>query len=129
MGKYGKAAVIAARAVAKQPTMHPRDAWNSAVAQIFPDSESSRTKGCPRDSFLALCGMGAVIGVQKGSYTRSVKNRSYVERALTALRANPALQKDEARLWKIASQSATKIPNHQMDVVNALLASGLIADN
>jgi len=73
--------------------------------------------------------MGAVIGVQKGSYTRSVKNRSYVERALTALRANPALQKDEARLWKIASQSATKIPNHQMDVVNALLASGLIADN
>ena len=126
MGKYGKAAELAVEVLAKSKSIAPRTAWNSAVARVFPDSRSSQIKGCPRDSFLGLCGMGVIQGVPPGQYTRSVKNKSYVSRALAALRSNPALSENEDRLWSIATNGAKTVPNHQIEVLVALWRKGRI---
>ncbi len=128
MGKYGMAAEIAARllANAKPSALSPKAAWDTAVARVFPESSSSQKKGCPQDSFLALCGMGVVKNVAPGSYTRSIKNKAYVERALDALRKRPALAADEKILWQIATSRADKSPNHQMDVVTTLFRQGFV---
>ena len=126
MGKYGYVATLAAGTVAKGAAIAPRDAWNAAAARVFPDSPSSQAKGCPRDTFLALCDLGAIHGVLPGQYTRSVKNRSYAVRALAALRANEALCDDPSRLWRMVTRGETKVANHQMDVVTTLWREGLI---
>lgn len=126
MGKYGTAAEIAAGLLAEQYTTLPRAAWKSAVGRVFPDSKSSQNKGCPRDSFLALCGMGVVKDVAAGDYTRSIKNKGYVERALDAIRLNPALVTDETSLWRVATNHVEKTPNHQMDVLTTLFRKGFV---
>jgi len=72
MGKYGEAAINAVHLLAKNEAMPPRLAWETAVEGIFPSSKSSQSKGCPRDAFLALCGMGKVRHVAPGTYTRSI---------------------------------------------------------
>ena len=126
MGKYGKAAEIAVDLVAKGNSLAPRDAWKKAVARVFPQSPSSQAKGCPRDSFLALCELGIVKNVAPGTYTRSVKNKTYIARALAALRSTPALLDDEKRLWHIATDGANTVANCQMEVLTALWRQRLI---
>lgn len=128
MAKYGKAAEIAARLLANQHEVDPRYAWKRAVAQVFPDSPSSRDKGCPRDSFLALCAAGAVKAVPTGSYTRSVKNRGYMERALAAVRTNSGLLQDQEQLWQLATADSGIRPNCQIEVLATLWDAGLIRD-
>ncbi len=123
MGKYGQAAEIATQLLAKRSAMHPRAAWDSAVARVFPESRSSQTKGCPRSSFLALCEVAN--NVAPGTYTRSEKNKSYVVHALDVLRRTPALSEDEQALWKIVTGGAVKA-NHQMEVVTTLFRKGFI---
>ncbi len=126
MGKYGKAAISAVHLLAKNEAMSPRMAWATAVQDIFPSSESSQSKGCPRDAFLALCGLGAVRNVTVGTYTRSIKNRAYVERALAAIRSDPSLADDEKALWLIVIGDQRKVHNSQMDVVSTLFLNGYI---
>ncbi len=126
MGKYGQVAEIAAQSLVKKGAGNPRAAWDSAVARVFPESRSSQAKGCPRDSFLALCEMGAVKNIAPGAYTRSIKNKSYVIKALDALRSSPALSRDEKGLWKLVTDGAEKAPNGQMDVVTSLWRKGFI---
>lgn len=126
MGKYGTAAEIAVQLLAKQSAMPPRTAWDEAVTRVFPESRSSQKKGCPRDSFLALCEMGIVQNVLPEAYTRSKKNKSYVVRAMDALRSNPALSTDKEGLWQIVTDRAGKVPNSQMDVVTTLFQKGFI---
>jgi hypothetical protein len=126
MGKYGDAAEIAAALLAQQKTLEPRAAWTQAVEQVFPASASSRAKGCPRDSFLGLCELGAVKGVAPGPYTRSVKNKTYVTRALGALRRDPGLAEDLNHLWRVATAGADTRANRQMDVVATLWRKGLL---
>jgi len=127
MGNYGEAARIAVGLMARDESLAPREAWNRAVASVFPDSPSSRAKGCPRDSFLTLCEIGAVQGVPPGAYTRSLKNKAYVTRALEALRRTPELSGDKGRLWKLATEGAGTRPNGQMDVLTALWREGHIS--
>lgn len=126
MGKYGKAAELAAQLLSRSEFAEPKVAWKAAVARVFPDSLSSQAKGCPRDSFLGLCGMGVIEGVPPGTYTRSLKNKRYVARALTALRSDPSLADAEDRLWQIATEGMKKVPNHQIDVLTSLWRKGFI---
>ncbi|MFT7958358.1 DUF6979 family protein, partial [Salmonella enterica subsp. enterica serovar Typhimurium] len=60
----------------------PQSAWNQAVEIVLPGKRASQAKSCPRAAFLTLCELGVVPSIPPGSYTRSVKNRRYVERAL-----------------------------------------------
>jgi len=125
LGKYGHAAETAARSLAAGGG-DPRTAWEVAVTKIFPNSRTSAEKGCPRVSFLALCGLGFVKGVPPGSYTRSVKTKAYVTRAVTELRSNPAMANDEQGLWRTITEGREIAPNHQMDVVATLWRKALI---
>lgn len=124
MGKYGDVARRAATLIESRPSLTPRDAWNEAAAEVFPESRSARLKACPRDAFLGLCEMGAVGGIPAGSYTRSVKNKAYVSRALETVRRNPGILDDQRRLWITATQGLDKKQNGQLDVLDALWRSG-----
>ena len=124
--KYGRAAKIAAQLLFARAEIAPRVAWTRAVAEIFPESASSQNKGCPRDSFLSLCEFGAIKNVPGGAYTRSVKNKSYMRRALRALLAEPSLLHDESQLWQIATCNADTVANCQIEVLTTLWQEGLV---
>ena len=126
MAKYGEVAVGAVALLARNSDLSPRDGWARSVAVVIPDSESSRAKGCPLDAFLTLCEVGAVGNVAAGTYTRSVKNKAYVTRALSALRSDPSLADDQQRLWQVATAGEEKRPNYQMEVLTTLWNRGLI---
>jgi hypothetical protein len=105
------------------------DAWDSAIAEIFPGSLSSQTKGCPRGTFLGVCESGVVVGVPGGQYTKSAKNKAYGLKAVATLRENPHFANDVIALWKQIMNGESKFPNHQMDVVTSLWKNGLLKDN
>lgn len=125
MGKYGLVAESAALSLATSGG-DPKAAWAVAVARVFPNSQTSREKGCPRASFLALCGMGFVKDVPHGSYTRSIKNMAYAARAVAEIRNNPSTADDEQALWRTVTEGNDIAPNHQMDVVTSLWRAGLV---
>lgn len=126
MGNYGAAAVLAVRMCQTDNLQDPCEAWIQAVNQVFPDSPSSRNKGCPRGAFLGLCEDGCVAGVQGGSFTRSKLNKQYALRAVHLLGEDPSLADDPAGLWKRVQGGVMKTPNGQMEVVTRLWTEGLI---
>lgn len=126
MGKYGIAAVKAVHAYTAGRARSVTDAWEIAVIDVFPNSQSSQEKGCPKGTFLGLCGSGKVVGIPGGEYTRSEKNKSYGLKALEILRTSPSLTDDELALWKRVMAGEAKAHNHQMDVVISLWNAGLV---
>ena len=126
MGKYGKVADFAMKELSADPTLSPVDAWKKAVTSVFPESESSQEKGCPRGAFLGLCEAGLVKGVPAGDYTRSDANKTYALRAASILKVKPELVNNEDALWAEVMAGNEKTPNHQMDVVVSLWRSGAI---
>ena len=125
MGKYGTAAVMATK-LYEGLVSSPNDAWVKAVTKVFPSSESSQKKGCPRGAYLGLCENGFIRGVPKGDYCRSKKNKEYALKAVELLKQDKSLLSDEKRLWDIVMDGEEKKPNHQMDVVISLWNEGLI---
>lgn len=126
MGKYGEAAKIAAGLMSKKAISNPVDAWQEAVERVFPNSDSSKKKGCPKGAFLGLCEEGLVLGCIPGTYTRSVKNKNYAIRAANILLKKPNLATDERYLWKLVVEGEKKEPNDQMDVVISLFKEGYL---
>lgn len=131
MGKYGYAALRATE-LARRARSAPPDAWNVAVKELFSNSPSSQKKGCPKGAFLGLCEEGLIVGVPRGSYTRSDNNKRYAVDAVELLRREPGLADASARdggamnLWLLVMRGEWKTPNHQMEVVLALWNDGLI---
>lgn len=99
MARYGEVAVRATHMIQEKIVDSQRDAWTKVVTDIFPNSESSQKKGCPKDTYLSLCADGRVVGVPSGSYTRSVKNRQYALEAISLLYKEPNLANNEKLLW------------------------------
>lgn len=129
MGKYGNAAVLAAKLYQEHSIPSPNSAWEKAVADIFPASRSSQVKGCPRNAFLGLCESGEVLGIPEGSYCRSELNKKYALKALALLRKEPDLSRNAKILWQRVmkgEENENKSPNHQMDVVISIWNAGLI---
>ena len=130
MSKYGKAAIKATELYSIGSESSPSDAWKSAVKEIFPDSQSSQDKGCPKGAYLGLCEDGVVVGIPRGKYSRSEKNKNYAVIAIKLLRDNPSLSDDPKVLWTKVMQSLReegKKPNSQMEVVIALWSASLIS--
>ena len=98
----------------------------NAVTEFFPHSKESQKKGCPKSTFLGICGSGLIDGIPIGSYTKSIDNKKYGLDAIAALRLNPALAEDKKALWTIIMNGVTKKENSQMDVVIALWNEGLV---
>lgn len=119
-GKYGKAAVCAARKCQSDPALKPRAAWNDAVQE----------KSCPSCAFLGLCEEGLIVDVRKGNYTRSKDNKAYAIEAVKILQQKPELVNDLRELWlgvlDVLKLDRKKSHNHQMNVVAALWHAGLI---
>jgi hypothetical protein len=118
MGKYGQTAKIATELLIDNQTDDPVRAWDIATIQVFPNSISSRNKGCPKNSFLGFCEAGYIVNVMTGNYTSSKKNKNYAIKAISLLRDNSTLTKKE--LWKLVIDEPDKKHNSQMDVVKTL---------
>lgn len=126
MSAYGEASVIAVRWCLASRHRDPVAAWNAAVREVFPKSESQQKKSCPRGVFLGLCEAGLVAGIPTGEYTRSRLNKDYAVKAAELLRLRPALSNDSKALWLRVIGGSGKAHNEQMDVVIALWGAGLI---
>lgn len=127
MGKYGVAAVKAVHTYTSGRARTVVDAWSIAVRDVFPNSQSSQEKGCPKGTFLGICGCGKIIGVPSGEYTKSQKNKLYGLKALEILHTSPNLANDELALWKRVMAGEDKAPNSQMDVIVSLWRAGLVS--
>ncbi|OQX57530.1 MAG: hypothetical protein B5M52_07215 [Helicobacteraceae bacterium 4484_230] len=126
MGKYGEVAITAVGMIGSKIAIDPVEAWRLAALKVFPNSESSRKKGCPKSTFLGLCENGYIVNVAAGSYTRSEKNKEYAVKALDLLADNSELALDKNKLWKKVMNGVEKKQNGQMDVVTALWNNGMI---
>ena len=124
MAKYGEVAIRAVGLLLWESGTSPVDAWAAATDRVYPDSRSSRDKGCPKGAFLGLCEDGVVAGVPRGSYTRSVLNKGYAVRALAALRASPGSPTDQRGLWTAATNGQEVQPNSQMEGPHRALGRG-----
>lgn len=90
--KYGLTAIITA-----QTGSDPIDSWVNSVAIYF-NSESSRKKGCPKNSFLGLCEAGLVKGIKTDSYFKSKKpnvNKKYAITDVKNLKEDQSTSKKE----------------------------------
>ena len=94
MNKYGQVAIVATELYRLGQVSSPSAAWELSVKEIFPDSESSREKGCPRGAYLGLCEAGLITGIPSGKYSRSEKNKSYALEAVELIRGNLSLLVD-----------------------------------
>lgn len=126
MNKYGQAAIKATNLMETKRINKPEIAWKIATIEIFGDGTSAQTKGCPRNTFLALCETGKVKGIKSGVFTSSKKNKGYAIKALQLLINDPSLSNDWKILWEKVQNGIEKTHNSQMDVVIALWIEDLI---
>jgi hypothetical protein len=127
MGKYGEVAVVATALVQQGSCASPIESWHIASLQAFPDRPESQKKGCPKGAFLGLCEDGLVVGIPRGSYTKSRDNKAYAVAAVDLLRREPTLvMQGPAHLWERIMRGRQKTSNSQMEVVLALWTAGLI---
>ena len=125
MGKYGKCAEATVDRV-RNKGEDPLTAWKNSSRAVFPDSEWSQRKGCPKNSFLGLCEAGFIKGIPSGHYTRSVLDKGYALKAVEILTKNLGLSKNEDALWQAVQGTYGKTQNSQMDVVTTLWKFGVI---
>jgi hypothetical protein len=126
MQDYGDVAVSAAELA--RGGVRPPEAWAQAARNIFPHSQSSQDKSCPRGAFLGLCEEGRLAGVAAGPYTRSRDNKRYALRAVDLLVGDPTLAEGRpTALWAQVVGGHVKAHNSQMHVVLALWRRGLLS--
>ena len=126
MNKYGQAAIKAVDLIESKRANTPETAWEMATIEIFGAGTSSQSKGCPRNTFLALCETGKVKGIKSGDFTRSKKNKEHAINAMELLIDDPLLSNDSKILWTKIQGGIAKKHNSQMDVVLALWIEGFI---
>ena len=124
---FGRLAVHAAKACAEGTYIGPRAAWATGAIAVFPESQSMRDKGCPRSTFLALCGAGFIKGVPAGIYARPGPNSVHALDAVALIRKSPGANTLEAHpLWGAVTEGSGKAHNGQMHVVLALANADLL---
>lgn len=93
MGNYGNVAKRTTTIINDGKFISPIDAWEEAVWQVFPNSKSSREKGCPKNTYMGLCEEGLVKGVAPDNYTKSKMNKEYGLQAIEILKKTRHWQK------------------------------------
>lgn len=126
MNKYGQASIKAVKLITAQNCLAPEEAWKIATIEVFGIGTTSQMKGCPKNTFLALCETGKVKGIKAGSYTKSTKNKGYAIKALELLSEEPSYSENPNLLWNKVINDIPKKHNSQMNVVLALWNEGLI---
>jgi len=128
MNKYWLATLRAIELLHYGKTTSPVDAWEKATIEIFGRGTPSQEKGCPKITFLALCGTGRVKGIKAGTYTKSEKNKSYALKALELIEKDSYLARDPNLLWEKIMGGEHKAHNGQMHVVLSLWHNDLIVN-
>ncbi|MGE4069546.1 MAG: hypothetical protein AB7E72_00045 [Lysobacterales bacterium] len=132
MNKYGQTAVRAVQLL-QAGMSEPEAAWKQAAKEMFPESEASRAKVCPKAAFLGLCSAGLINGVPRALEVSGTDglNARYARNAVELLQSEPHWATEKAgEVWKEVMRRLGNAPskraNGQMDVVLALWANGLI---
>lgn len=123
MNKYAQVAIKAIELVNKKE-LDIINAWKICAKEVFGDTPSA-LKGCPRNAFLGLCEEGMILGIEKGNYTTSLKNKTYALNAVEEIKMDESLVNNPRALWKKVV-SSNKAHNQQMNVVCELYKRGLI---
>lgn len=123
--KYGLAAVAATKYILQNKNTTPEEAWKKSISKVFPDSPSSRKKGCPKNAYLGLCENGLIKGIPSGNYTNSQLNKEYAIKAHNIIKCNTNTNVTASDLWKSVIVNEKKSHNSQMNVVMALHDHGL----
>ncbi|WP_237275815.1 DUF6979 family protein [Tenacibaculum ovolyticum] len=122
MNKYAKTAIECVENFNDSNCI--KEMWAKYVKENF-DSESSQKKSCPKNTFLGLCEEGLVIGIPKGKYTKSIKNKNYALQAIEILKQNTQTSISPKELWE-QLELGDKKHNSQMNVVLGLWENDLI---
>ena len=125
MSKYAQAAVETVRKNQGKSSLDMRQEWDKTMMEYYPTKKPSREKGCPRNAFLGLSEAGLIMGIPTGDYGVKLGNvnKRYAVDAVALLQAGS--EPDKKQLWA-AVTDANKKPNHQMDIVLALLHEGML---
>lgn len=126
VNKYAEIAIAATQFVREKKCASPVEAWSQAAAAVFPQSPSSRAKGCPKSAYLGLCEDGYVRGIPRGSYTSGKKNKHYAVKAVRLLNRDSSLARSSQKLWDAVMSGEEKKPNQQMEVVIGLWNADLL---
>jgi hypothetical protein len=120
---------VAVRAVSKLRSGDPisaREAWDRAAAEVFPDSASMQSKGCPRTTF--LCASGVVSGVTARDAMRDSTNARHARECLKLLAQYPNyISMPPRKLWDVVTNNSGKTYNQQMHVILSLAQGGYLA--
>jgi hypothetical protein len=107
--------------------MSAREAWDDAATEVFPDSASMQSKGCPRTTFLTLCASGAVKDVPATGALRDSENARHAKDCLALLAEQPSYASMAPRkLWNLVTHASGKTYNQQMHVILGLATAGLL---
>jgi hypothetical protein len=134
MAVFGNAAVDAVHIIQNGKAKCPINAWHIAIGNM-PVAESTKEKGCPKNTFLGLCedGYFAGIGIPCGNYinsTKDKKNKEYGIQGVKLLRRYPEMALNKSKLWRKVleelNENPKKTPESQMDVVVTLWENDLL---
>jgi hypothetical protein len=124
MNKYAQVALKTVELV-KTRGLDPISSWQLVSSEVFINSRTGAKKGCPKSAFLGLCEEGLVKGIEKGNYTKSIKNKEYALQALELIKKDSDLANNPRRLWNMI-MIENKQHNSQMDIVCELYKNGLL---
>lgn len=77
--KYGQVALLYAKELIETKQLPSKEGWEAKARLVF-TKNSFVEKGCPKDCFLGICEEGLIVGIPKGKYTNSKKNRLMASR-------------------------------------------------
>lgn len=127
MPDYTDVAVRAALKLRSGRPISAREAWDAAAVEVFPESASMQSKGCPRTTFLTLCASGAVKDLPATGMVGTSENARHAKDCLALLAAQPSYAAMAPRqLWNLVTHASGKTYNQQMHVILGLAKAGLL---
>jgi len=135
LGKYGLVAVRAVKLLNMHEELSTAEAWEKAAIEVFSDKTTRHKKPCPRSTFLGICEMGLIYGVNEiriKQRLRSEVNKNYARIAVELLEMDSNLSMHPRELWTEVLKEVEKTGNppashnYQMDVVTELWNNNLL---
>ena len=121
---YPFIAITAAKLLQPNKNLGPKEAWKKAIEIYNKEYERSLqdNKGCPRNTFLGLCNLGLLKGVNEGDYGPKSDNMEYARVGVRLLAIGNQYQR-HGDLWTDILKELrieSKAPNSQAEIVLAL---------
>lgn len=127
MPDYADVAIQAALALRSGRLTSAREAWDNAAVEVFPNSASMQSKGCPRTTFLTLCASGAVKDLPAAGIVGGSENARHAKDCLALLTEHPSyVAMSPRQLWNLVTNASGKAYNQQMHVILGLAKAGLL---